>query len=257
MPSSNRPGRRRRKYEHQPAAAKFAGRLTALRALRAEDYAAAGDQALKLIEEYLESVAEDYGYRNEGSLRRYAQWLRGKRVLPDDLLDRVEIYTEARNCLAHTYGLQTTPAFADELLDFAAALMKKSALTAGQLMTRDVRTVNAHDPLSSARDLIVEEGHGRLPVIADEELVGLLTERDVVIAQAEHSPEAFNGITVFQALPADAMDRVALVTPDTDRDTVVKLLRRPGVVACLVTTTGTPDERLLGIITHADLLYRM
>ncbi|MEN9937953.1 MAG: hypothetical protein RLZZ387_4532 [Chloroflexota bacterium] len=258
--SHHRTRRHTRKPERLPPAESFARRLAALRALRETDPGDAGDQALKLLEEYLQSLAATHGYAGEGSLRRYAQWLRGKEVLTAELLDRVEVYTEARNCLAHTYGLQTTPAFAAELLDFVATLLKQSALTAGELMTRDVRSVRDSDSLTHVRDLLLDEGYGRLPVLdGGGRLVGLLTERDVMVAQAhaERNGGTIAKRTAGDSLPPDALDRVIIAAPDASRNDVVELLRRFGVVAVLVTPTGAPDERPVGIITHADLLYRM
>jgi CBS domain-containing protein len=252
--------RHSRKPQRMPAAESFARRLAALRALRETDPGDAGDQALKLIEEYLQSLAESLGYRDDGSLRRYAMWLRGRQAVADDLLDRVEIYTEARNCLAHTYGLQTSPAFAAELLDFAALLIKGAALAAGQLMTRELRTVRLDAPMLQVRDTIINEGFGRLPVVdAAGRIAGLLTERDVMVAQAlaERGGRPLVQLTVADALPPDAADRLVVTSPEASRDDVVELLRRQGVVACLVTPTGAADERPVGIITHADLLYRM
>ena len=84
--------------------------------------------------------------------------------------------------------------------------------------------------------------NGRLPVLRDGDgLVGLLTERDVVIAQAqaERSGRTIAALTVADALPEDAADRIVLVSPDSARDQIVELLRRPGVVACLVTPDGS------------------
>lgn len=52
-------------------------------------------------------------------------------------------------------------------------------------------------------------------------------------------------------------ERITLVSPDTSRDAVADLLRRPGVIARLVTAVGKAHESPIGIITHADLLYRM
>lgn len=257
---TNRPRRTLRKPEHLPAAASYARRLGMLRTLAESDAAAAGDQALKLIEEYLGALAERVGYRGDGSLRRYAQWLRGREALSAELLARVEVYTEARNCLAHTYGLQTTPAFAAELLDFAALLLKGEAQTAAQLMTRDVRTVMADETLDRVRALVVTEGYGRLPVLNRRGLLeGLLTERDVMVAQfqAERAGRSLAEVRAAEVLPPDALDRVVIAGPDATRDDVIELLRRFGVVACLVTPSGAADERPVGIITHADLLYRM
>jgi len=41
------------------------------------------------------------------------------------------------------------------------------------------------------------------------------------------------------------------------REEIAEILRRPSVVACLVTPGGAADAAPAGIITHADLLYRM
>jgi CBS domain-containing protein len=237
----------------------FSSRLVALRALLADDPAAAGNQALKLLEEYLERLAHSFGYRGDGSLGRYTMFLRGRADLPDDMLDRIDGYTQVRNCLAHTYGLQTSPALAAELLDFVELLLKQEATTAAQLMTGDVQTVAASEPLSRARDLMLLSGYGRLPVRRDGGTVGLLTERDVVAAQAlaERSGQDLRSLTVGQALPEDAAERVAFVSPDATRDEVVERLRRLGVIACLVTPGGVAGAAPVGIITHADLLYRM
>jgi CBS domain-containing protein len=238
----------------------YGGRLAALRALVAENPAAAGDQAVKLLEEYLESLAHAYGYQGEGSLGRYVMFLRGRDALPDQALDQADGYTQVRNCLAHTYGLQISPALAAELIEFVGLLLKRDGVTAEQLMTRDVRVVAASEELARARDLMLSGGYGRLPVLRDGDgIVGLLTERDVVIAQAqaERAGRALGALSVADALPADAAERVAFAPPDAARDTIVELLRRPGALACLVTPNGAAGARPLGIITAADLLYRM
>src|SRR5215510_6898090 len=133
----------KRKIRSPAPAQHFGGRLAALHTLLEKDAAAAGDQAIKLIEEYLESLAHAYGYQGEGSMGRYVMFLRGRDALHDQLLDQADGYTQVRNCLAHTYGLQVSPTLAAELLDFVGLLLKQDGVTAEQLMTRDVRVVAA------------------------------------------------------------------------------------------------------------------
>lgn len=251
---------RQRKRARRPAVDGYIERLAALRELLHDDAAAAGDQALKLLEEYLESVAHAQGYRGDASLGRSVSFLRGRDVLDHALLDRAEGYTQARNCIAHNYGLQTSPALAEEVLEFIELLLKQGAPTAMHLMTRSVRTVATTDRLLRARDLMLREGYGRLPVLHDDAgVVGMLIERDVVAAQAqvERAGGSLAQLSVADALPADAGERCAFVGPDATRAEIVDVLRAPGVVACLVTPHGLPTERPLGIITHADLLYQM
>lgn len=251
---------RSQKAERLPPIHGFAQRIVSLREALTHDAAEAGDQALKLLEEYLESLAQINGFQGEGGLGRYVQFLRARSALQDDLLDRAETYTQARNCLAHTYGLQASPALAAEVLDFVALLVKRGGQTAAQLMTGNVRAVTVGDSLARARDLMLRSGFGRLPVLrSGDGVVGVLTERDVVAAQAtaERTGQPVHAMTVGAALPDDAIDRVVTVVPGASREQVAELLRQPGVVACLVTPHGDLHERPVGIITHADLLYRM
>jgi CBS domain-containing protein len=251
---------RKRRIRPPAPAQHFGGRLAALRTLLEQDAAAAGDQAVKLLEEYLESLAHAHGYQGEGSMGRYVMFLRGRDALPEQLLDQADGYTQIRNCLAHTYGLQVSSALAAELLDFAGLLLKQGGVTAEQLMTRDVRAVGASERLARARDLMLSGGYGRLPVLRDGDgVIGLLTERDVVVAQAqaERSGGALGALSVADALPADAPTRLVFASPHTERNTIVELLQRRGVVACLVTPDGSANKQPIGIITAADLLYRM
>ncbi|MEM8533753.1 MAG: CBS domain-containing protein [Chloroflexota bacterium] len=252
--------RQGRKQQRFPSVRVFTERLISLQNSLADDPATTGDQAVKLLEEYLESLARTQGYRGDGSMGRYASFLREQNVFSRDILNRIDGYTQLRNCLAHTYGLQTSPDLAEELLDFVELLLRSGDVTASTLMTRKVCSVAETDLLVDIRALMLEEGYGRLPVLRDGDgVVGLLIERDLVVAQteAEEANMSLDTITVAEVLPNDAADRVKLVSPDASRESVASLLKRTGVVACVVTHSGAKHERPLGIITHADLLYRM
>ncbi|MBC8162100.1 MAG: CBS domain-containing protein [Roseiflexaceae bacterium] len=248
----------RRKRTQEPAQ-QFQSRLATLRQMVAQSPAAAGDQAIKLLEEYLEALANQQGYRGEASLGRSTVFLRGRDALPDSLLDQAESYTQVRNALAHTYGLQVSPALASELIAFLEQLLKLEAVTVSDLMSAGVAAVRAEQPLAEARDLMVRGGYGRLPVLGERgEIRGLLVERDVVVALTR--AEQNGGIarmTVADALPPDALDRVVCLRPDASRELVAEALREPNVVACLITPSGSLAQSPIGIITHADLLYRM
>ncbi len=247
---------RRASSEHSVTGG-FARRLAHLRGLLRSDPAEAGDQGLKLLEEYLEYQALETGYHQErGSIGRYASWLRRRGPIGEELLDRAEAYAQVRNCLAHSYGLQTSPDLAAEVVDFLGALIREEAAGASQMMSAAVRTIDEGAPLREARDLMLRERFGRLPVLRAGTVVALLVERDLVAADLIPGGRG-DGITVAEALPAQANRRFAVVAADASRDAVVEALRRPGIDALIVTSDGRRTQQPLGIITHADVLYRM
>lgn len=253
--------RRQKNRDHVPnAATQWGVRLGDLRELLAADPQAAGDQALKVLEEYLEQLAHDAGYRGEGSMGRYGMFLRGRGPFDEAHLNQIEGYTQVRNCLAHTYGLQVSAALAEEVIDFLADLLGQTTLAAINLMSREVQIVAAAAPLHQARDTMLKGGYSRLPVLrGGDGVIGLLTERDIVAAQAqaEAHKQPFNTLHVVDALPPDAAARVVFLPTDAGLDLVTAALRRAEVLACLITSDGTARGRVLGIVTHADLLARM
>jgi CBS domain-containing protein len=239
----------------------FAKRLAHLRALLPTDAAETGDQALKLLEEYLEQAAYDAGYQQgPGSIGRYASFLRNRSSIRSELLERAENYAQVRNCLAHTYGLQTSPALADELITYLAELLHQETATAAQMMSTNLRTVTESTPLREARDLMLREGFSRLPVLQHPQIcVGLLTDRDLVAAeaQAEGKSGLIDGITVAAAIGPQARKRIAILAPDAPYPSVVIALQKRGIDAIIITRGGQRNQPPIGIITHADILYRM
>lgn len=243
--------------DHSPTGG-FARRLAHLRGLLQSDPATVGDQGLKLLEEYLEYLATDSGYTQErGSIGRYTGWLRQGDRLGDDLLDRAEAYAQVRNCLAHSYGLQTSPALASEIVEFLGALIQADASTAAQIMSPNMRTIDERAPLREARDTMLREGFGQLPVLNDNRVVALLTERDLVAADALAERGKAGKPSVGAALSPQARKRFAVIAADATMEAIVDALRRPGIAALIVTRDGQREQRPLGIITHADVLYRM
>lgn len=60
-----------------------------------------------------------------------------------------------------------------------------SRIKVEQVMTRDVMTVNADDPIEEAARLMVDHKLGGLPVLREGDLVGIITETDIFKAFME------------------------------------------------------------------------
>lgn len=96
-------------------------------------------------------------------------------VLPDD---------EGDLHLPHYINLFGGTVFLEPLSRFEGRLRKAFASNAGDMMTRDPRTVAPDATIREAAHLIHESGHNRLPVVEDGRLVGVVTRVDVLGALA-------------------------------------------------------------------------
>ena len=113
-----------------------------------------------------------------------------------------------------------------------------------KIMTRDVRLLNPDNTIGEAATLMVEADTGALPVGENDRLVGMITDRDIVIravAQGK-SPDA---------KVADVMSKEMLYCFDTDAiDDVARNMAKAQVRRLPVINK---DKRLVGIISLGDL----
>ncbi|MFY2564133.1 CBS domain-containing protein [Corallococcus terminator] len=121
-------------------------------------------------------------------------------------------------------------------------------LTVGDLMTRDVVTLEETDSLVRVDDLLMLNHIRHLPVVREGRLVGLVSHRDLIRALArQFSTRNLDPILVARIMSKD----VETVRPDLPvRDAIYKLLDHR--FGCLPVVDR--DRRLVGIITEADFM---
>jgi CBS domain-containing protein len=111
-------------------------------------------------------------------------------------------------------------------------------------MTENPRSIQASASVVEAARLMREEHIGSLPITADEQLVGMITDRDIttrVVAEAADPT---------QTSVADVYSRdLITVEPDKDLDEALKLMARHQVRRLPVVENG----RLVGIVAQADI----
>jgi CBS domain-containing protein len=142
-----------------------------------------------------------------------------------------------------------------DLLRCAADLLERrrsgSAASVAMLMTARPRTVGPSEPLARGYS-VMREGHVRhLPVLQSGRLVGILSDRDVLVAGRtwlSTTPSGHRGLLRV----ADAMSHPA-VTIGTDRPALEAALileqRRFGALPVM------RNEQLVGVVTVADFLH--
>ena len=114
-------------------------------------------------------------------------------------------------------------------------------------MTEDPRSIGASASVVEAARLMREEHIGSLPITEDEQLVGMITDRDIatrVVAEAADPKMTSVGDVVSRDLIS--------VEPDEDLEEAVQLMASHQVRRLPVVENG----RLVGIVAQADIALK-
>ena len=129
-------------------------------------------------------------------------------------------------------------------------------MKAPDIMTEQVRTVRADEPVAVALELLAAAEARHLPVVnARGELEGILSDRDLrgLLGRYDEDPERFAeawnaaSMRVGAVMTADPIT----VDPQADVEDIVGLFVEEKIGALPVVDT---DRRVLGIITYIDVL---
>jgi acetoin utilization protein AcuB len=136
----------------------------------------------------------------------------------------------------------------------AAKKINSKIIRVADWMTPSVLAVESFDSIAVARRLMAKHRVNQLPVLDNDRLVGIVTDRDVrdayptslIIHRAKAIDRFADKITVEEVMTHD----VFVVRPETALATAVGLLRRHRIGALPVIR----DQKLVGIITRSDIL---
>ena len=127
-------------------------------------------------------------------------------------------------------------------------------ITVKEIMSKEVTSVAPVERLVHARRVMLEAGVGRLPVISDDELLGMLTSKDLMRAFIDFRkkvPEKYQKSQIKDVLVEDIMSHNPTFTSkDTTITEVAKIMIETGY-------NGLPvveDNKVVGIITQTDIL---
>ena len=120
-------------------------------------------------------------------------------------------------------------------------------MKAKDVMTRDPVTLGPLATLGEAATLMRQEDCGSIPIVEDGRLVGIVTDRDIVVRAVAAGKDARN-TKVREVMSADPV----CISPDTDMDEAAKVMadrqiRRLPVVE---------DGKLAGILVIGQIARR-
>ena len=121
-------------------------------------------------------------------------------------------------------------------------------------MSQRVLAVETFDSIGIARQLMAKHRVNQLPVLENEKLVGIVTDRDIrdgypsstMINRGKEIDRFANSVTVEEVMSHDVM----VVRPDMSLADAVSLLRRHRIGSLPVMKNG----KLVGIITRSNIL---
>jgi len=127
--------------------------------------------------------------------------------------------------------------------------------TKDTMFQKTIITINSNERLVHARYLMLENNIGRIPVMEEGKLIGVISERDVAIALQEfkdHVPDKHQEAQIKNLLVADVMSRNPITaTPTTPAEEIVSLIvnKNIGIVPVL-----DENKKLVGIVTRRSLI---
>ena len=113
-----------------------------------------------------------------------------------------------------------------------------------EVMTREVQTVQPHQPVQEAANFMLSADAGSIPVTEGDRLIGMITDRDIAVRGIA---KGYGPDTPVRELMTD--DLVIVRVDDDVQDAATKMseaqVRRLPVI--------DQDERLCGIVSLGDL----
>lgn len=121
-------------------------------------------------------------------------------------------------------------------------------MKAKDAMTRNVVCINPEDSISEAYSLMNEWGIRHLPVVEDENLVGIISDRDVLT----HSTPAPTGLDIPSITVAEVMTTDPITCKATTTIAAVGEAMLEHKIDSLPVVNG--DGTLVGLVTSSDLI---
>ena len=181
--------------------------------------------------------------------------------------DDLRVYANLRNAIVHNrteveYAIAEPHDDIVELIEYIDRELAKP-VTVGELFRRKVHTLNSTDSLSKGLELIRKQRFNQIPIYRNSEFIGLVTADGITYWLADEYPEG----VISGEMPTlidiyyheKKKNTYRFVSQDLSVYAAEEYFRKAmsqgkRIEALLITQTGNKSEKLLGIVTTADLL---
>ncbi|MCI0348432.1 MAG: CBS domain-containing protein, partial [Acidobacteriales bacterium] len=116
-----------------------------------------------------------------------------------------------------------------------------------EIMTTDVATAQPDSTLEEVASMMKEEDTGAIPVLDEDELVGIITDRDIVVRCIAEGKDATE-TNVEDILSED----LATIEPDADVEEAARLMSQRQIRRLPV----VEDGMLVGVISLGDIAVK-
>ncbi|NLX85792.1 MAG: CBS domain-containing protein [Clostridiales bacterium] len=117
----------------------------------------------------------------------------------------------------------------------------------GDIMTRDVRTIDRNSTVEQAARMMKELNVGSIPVTENGNVIGIITDRDVVLRNVA------DGRTAADTRVEEVMSKtVVTATPDMDVHRAADLMAQNQIRRLPI----VENNRMVGIVSIGDLAVR-
>ena len=115
-----------------------------------------------------------------------------------------------------------------------------------EIMATRPRSVTPDTPVTEVAELMEADDVGAIPVVMGERLVGIVTDRDIVVRAIAKGKDPRG----MPAAEVSSSEELVAVGPDDDLSEALKLMAKYQVRRLPVITD---DERLVGVVSQADV----
>jgi len=119
-------------------------------------------------------------------------------------------------------------------------------LSVKDMMTRSIITIEASEPVIKAKQIMAEKEIRHLPVLKDGEVVGILTDRDLKLAQAVTDDPQFDQHRTAGDI---CVHHAYSVSPDAPARNVLNYMAQKRIGSALVVDK---EGAVVGIVTAVD-----